>query len=1093
MSDNQEDYDRLLRFAKQLKDYLGVTNLPKKLQDDKRNRIDYEARTEDETLMAHFKEDSLWGIKTARFLKDFTLYGAAADLTTKNESFLRTAEIFKLQGIKNYYFILQLNNPMLVGVDPHSPDLDNLQKTMIAKECRENFWYFLREVCRIKSDLPFKANRGNISFMWAYLNHVTTHMIMPRQQGKYQPDNTEVRIKPNKKGLLKPQDYWKKLGDIVIGDTLMDQKGEETTVIGVHPQGIKRIYRLTGSDGRTTEAGPEHLWTMKNSQDSLNGKASWGEYTTADLIHHRANGAIFQFPLVTPEPGIKQNHVIDPYIMGLMALARNTNGGLQFDVHNDAQANYIETHLPPHTSLLRGKEYWTFTRDDGKPISFDKEAGLPSTYLEGALEDRVSLLQAFCDNRGIVGDKNVYLSLNKTMAHQLQYLVRGLGGTAAKKGNGIVITLPDDIPYFKTREQDRPVNEVNALFVKEIKYLWDQKCTCIEVDSSEHLYVTDDFIVTHNTVSVQVINFWLTYVMGRGYTSHLITLKSENRAQFVNAIKTIRSSIPKFLVNSTYKDKDAGTSLTYKAFGDDRVNTLIINVPQQGADAAGDLARGLTVGSSWYDESAYIKFINLIIDGSGPSTLTEMATCRQKGIPHGISHITTPNTTLHASGAFMFKRLMDSTEWREKFFDSYSESDLVEKLIKASPVETTSPKLAMVYNYLQLGKDKDWVKEVIDELSLSKAKAKIDLLLMWVEDGEDRLFDDLTREAINNMKRDVVWSKEYKDFNLYMDFFVTQAELAEMCDKSYNDFFLIGCDTSSAINKDACTIVIRSLKTGKVVGVGRYALTYLDHVASILVDLLESIQNSLLIPERNYAHHMIDTLLITLPAKGMDPFTRIYNQVYQDTVSYEKEYEEVRRTGFSTRSKNFYLKFKQHFGFLTTGTTRKTLYGLVIEAVGLTGYGLNYSKLADELINLRLKGDRIDHDSKQHDDLVISWLLSYWFIKLGMNKSLYHIPAGLALTETRNLLNESSGVKTPEMEPHVVQLLQKVRSKINGLTEELLGTNDNLLALRLEAEIRKLARYLPPEQARSMTIDKVIEDAKLDRNKRVMENRRAVA
>lgn len=1089
-AENNEDYNRLLDFAKKVKDYLGVTNLPKKLVDDKRLRIDSDARTDDETLMAHYKEDSLWGIKTVRFLKDFHLYKAAPDMDTKNESFLRTAEVFRLQGIKNYYFILQLNNPMLKGLDPYSPDLTDLQRTMITKEVKENFWYFLREVCHLKAETPFIANRGNISFMWAYLNHVTNHMIMPRQQGKPQPNRSLVRIKPKKEGMIKPADCWKPIGKLNVGDEVIDQKGETATVIGVHPQGDMRIYRVTGSDGRSTDAGPQHLWTMRNSLDSINERGLWGDYTTADLIHLMKQKAQLQFPLIEPEQGVKQNHLIEPYIMGLMAIAKNTNGGLQFDVLNDKQASYVEENLPKHTTLVKGKGDWTFTRDDGNPITFDKEVGLPPTYLEGALEDRISLLQAFCDNRGIVGEKNVYIAVNRAIGTQLKYLVRGLGGTASTKGNGIVITLPEAIPYFKAREQERPVNEVNALFVKSIKYLWEEEATCIELDSSEHLYVTDDFMVTHNTVAVQVINFWLTYIMGRGYTSHLITLKSDNRAQFIEAVKTIRNSIPKYMVNSTYKDKDAGTSLTYKAFGDNQINTLYVNVPQQGADKAGDLARGLRVGTSSFDESAYIKYIDLIIDGSGPSTLTETMKCREKGLPYGTSHITTPNTTLHPSGEFMFKRLMDSTEWREKFFDCFGESDLYDKLIKASPVETTSPKLAMVYNYLQLGKDKDWVKEVIDTLNLSKAKAKIDLLLMWVEDGENRLFDDQTREAINNMKRDVVWSKEYKDFNLYMDFFVTQAELGEMCKKEYNDFFLIGSDTSSAINKDACTIVIRSIKTGKVIGVGRYALTYLDHVTSILVDLLECIQNSMLIPERNYAHHMIDTLLITLPAKGMDPFTRIYNTVFQDTVGHEKEYEEVRRTGFATRSKNFYLKFKQHFGFLTTGTSRKTLYGLIIEAVGNTGYGLAYSKLADELINLQLKADRIDHNTKEHDDLVISWLLSYWFIKLGMNKSLYGIPPGLALTETRNLMNESSGVKNPETEPHIIHLLQKVRMKITTLTDELLSTNDNLLALRLEAEIRKLTKYLPPEQARSMTIDKVIEDARMDRNKRIMDQRR---
>ena len=100
-TENPEDYNRLLDFANKVKDYLGVTNLTKKLIDDRRLRVDSDLRTEDETLLAHYKEDSLWGIKTARFLKDFHLYKAAPDMDTTNESFLRTAEVFRLQGIKN--------------------------------------------------------------------------------------------------------------------------------------------------------------------------------------------------------------------------------------------------------------------------------------------------------------------------------------------------------------------------------------------------------------------------------------------------------------------------------------------------------------------------------------------------------------------------------------------------------------------------------------------------------------------------------------------------------------------------------------------------------------------------------------------------------------------------------------------------------------------------------------------------------------------------------------------------------------------------------------------------------------------------------
>lgn len=1084
-----DEQNTSLSYAKWLVKYLRCNNLPKELIDDKRLRIDWEARTDDETLLAHFNEDSLSGIKTVRFLKDFFNYQAGYDRETRNTSFLRTTEVFRQQGINNFYFILQLNNPLLKGVDPFDPNLTPEQQVWVLEECRSNFWYFLREVCRLKPNQPFLANRGNISFIWSYLNHITTYMIMPRQQGKQQRNSAKVRIVP--KDTLKtitPQDTWKRIEHLRVGDQVLDRSGKPCQVIGIHPQGKRRLYRVITSDGRATDVGTEHLWTLKDYSNCLNGRALWNDYSTVDVINLLKKKVKLQLPLPAPVPGSEQDLPIDPYVLGLIYCGQDQDGKVIIPTRTDAVKQYVVDHLPRGVTVIQGVANSCLERTDNQPYLFNREHGLPDQYLEAPLNARRDLLQAFLDVRGKVGRGKVFIALNRVLGGQLAYLARSLGGTGKVTKNGVEITLPEEVPPFKFREENVVFD--NRLLIERVTFVGDDDCTCIEVDNSEQLYLTDDFIVTHNTVSVQVIDFWLTYIMGRGYTSHLITLKSDNRAQFIAAIKQIRSSIPSYLINSTYKDKDAGTSLTYKAFGEDNVNTLYINVPQISQDAAGDLGRGLRVGTTNYDESGYIRFIDTIIDGCSPSSLTEMALCREQGLPYGITHITTPNTTLHPSGEFMFNKLMSATEWREKFFDCFSESHLRQMLLRASPTKTTSPSVSMVYNYLQLGKDKAWVRETIDLLGLSLAKAKIDLLLMWVEDGENRLFDDVTREAINNMKRDVVWSKEYRDCNLYVDFFVTQQELLEMAKKEYNDHFLIGVDTSSAINKDACTIVIRSMKTGKVIGVGRYPLTFLDDVTAIVVDLLDVIQNSTLIIERNYAHHMIDSLLIMLPAKGMDPFKRVFNQIYQDTVNNAKEFEEVQNTKFAYRNKAFYLKYKQYFGFVTTKTSRDVLYGLIQEAVGNTGYGLCYAKLADELINLKLKGDRIDHDAKQHDDLVIAWLLSYWFIKLGENKSLYGIPPGIALTDTRNLLNSAQNQGRTEYEPYVVQLIDKVRSKVHSLTEELMSTQDNILALRLEVEIRKLAKMLPPEQNRMMTIDVLLENAKVERNKRLLQQRR---
>ena len=55
---------------------------------------------------------------------------------------------------------------------------------------------------------------------------------------------------------------WKSMGEIEAGDDLASVDGRPSTVIGVFPQGVKQIYKVTFSDGRATEACGEHLWRV---------------------------------------------------------------------------------------------------------------------------------------------------------------------------------------------------------------------------------------------------------------------------------------------------------------------------------------------------------------------------------------------------------------------------------------------------------------------------------------------------------------------------------------------------------------------------------------------------------------------------------------------------------------------------------------------------------------------------------------------------------------------------------------------------------------------------------------------------------------
>ena len=124
------------------------------------------------------------------FKKDWLKYpNAIIHYKTKNKSFLRLAEIYYQMGIDNCAFHLALLNPQLEEVDPHSVDLDLKTKALILEECKNNPWYFFREIVRvsIKGSLeakPFRADRGNIALYWLFFNHILTFYLVQRQTGK---------------------------------------------------------------------------------------------------------------------------------------------------------------------------------------------------------------------------------------------------------------------------------------------------------------------------------------------------------------------------------------------------------------------------------------------------------------------------------------------------------------------------------------------------------------------------------------------------------------------------------------------------------------------------------------------------------------------------------------------------------------------------------------------------------------------------------------------------------------------------------------------------------------------------------------------
>ncbi len=156
------------------------------------------------------------------------------------------------------------------------------------------------------------------------------------------------------------------------------------------------------------------------------------------------------------------------------------------------------------------------------------ERVLTSEYLNGSADQRMELLNGIIDAAGVVSSgKNPIFKVSvhsHKLALQIQQLVRSVGGWCklyisehrshiykgvCKAGRPIyglsikhpnmtrLVTDPDK--RFKISENH--YDDKMKLRIRNIEYIGEQETQCISIDHEDHLYITDDFIVTHNTFS----------------------------------------------------------------------------------------------------------------------------------------------------------------------------------------------------------------------------------------------------------------------------------------------------------------------------------------------------------------------------------------------------------------------------------------------------------------------------------------------------------------------------------------------------------------------------------------------------------------
>jgi Holliday junction resolvasome RuvABC ATP-dependent DNA helicase subunit len=351
--------------------------------------------------------------------------------------------------------------------------------------------------------------------------------------------------------ILTPQG-WRRIGDLKVGDSITGSDGKATTVTGVFDRGVLHVFRVEFSDGSSTLCDGDHLWRV---QDNHRRFRTLSTQEIADQDPLTPDGkARYRIPMVTPVGAHGQvdvdlpvvNLPIEPYLLGvLLANAHLSHGVLvrtnDVEIIDRVRRRNPQLLIKESTSVNSTARGWSVSglRPALKSLGLYETRSatkfIPSIYLTADVESRRELLRGLmdCDGSPRTGKGNPqYFTQSSRLATAVQYLAESLGGTGHimvagrvdNRGDAsehrVSIALAEPVFTLPRKaaleRQGRPVRTIRSITL--VRDSWSHlprksEIRCIKVEATDSLYVTERFVVTHNTALARLT----AHQIGKGF------------------------------------------------------------------------------------------------------------------------------------------------------------------------------------------------------------------------------------------------------------------------------------------------------------------------------------------------------------------------------------------------------------------------------------------------------------------------------------------------------------------------------------------------------------------------------------------------
>lgn len=291
--------------------------------------------------------------------------------------------------------------------------------------------------------------------------------------------------------ILYLEDRERMIGNIVVGDKIYDDKGNLVEVVGVYPQGKVTTYRVVFEDGRNVICCGNHQWRV--------------------------------------------NHGGKWHVRSLRAIAGLDYKSMSIPVGEALNYPTAKLPVPPsaYASMLAA-----YLGGYGGDMFFDKY--ICKKFLRSSIDQKKDFIENFIRSfRNVVtGEEELMLShIDMDVINFVQRMFWASGWYAKLEGNKLILS--------RNRKE---------LKIRSISIYGKEHATCITVDNDSHLFLTTNYIVTHNTAimsSLLARNATMTYNL----THNVIGASKEDLANMGEYLEFGLDNLPPYLtINRTGND-----------------------------------------------------------------------------------------------------------------------------------------------------------------------------------------------------------------------------------------------------------------------------------------------------------------------------------------------------------------------------------------------------------------------------------------------------------------------------------------------------------------------------------------------------------